>query len=285
MSILINDTLHGDLSHIFRRLLTNILTHSRQSNILKSAPKARKSLSPAQVALLKLRTRAAAPEFLCEKESVRVCKLHEYKAIALSLAHSFEDDPVALYFVNMRDTASWSAERKWALHITIMEAVVRWHLLDGMVTTIGDNYGCVALWMPPNAPADSLTTFIRSGLWKLHWQLSSEGRRRWFSYFMPTLHDVKHNVLKERDDDSWYLVYLGTRPEARRKGYARAVIEDVAERCDAEGRAMYLESSKPTNVPIYEKFGFDTRTRLDMPLEDGDVVPLEIMVREPQKRD
>ena len=230
----------------------------------------------------KLSAQLALPEIFSEKETVRVCQLHEYKEIALSLAISFWDDPVARYFLDTSDTTNWSTKQKWNLHVSLMEAMVCMHIIDGMVTTIGDNYGCVALWMPPGADGDSFATLLRSGMWKLHFQLSRIGRDRWFNYFFPELHHVKHHTLQERDDDSWYLVYLGTRPEARRKGYARRVLEDIMTRADREGRAVYLESSKAMNVPIYEKFGFEKRERMEMPEADGSIIPLEIMVREPQ---
>jgi len=267
-----------EVTVILRRLLVKVIKNKRS---LLSA-QSQKTITSSSLAAIKRKMSIQYPELYSEKETVRVCQLSEYKAIAYSLARSFEDDPVALYFTEISDTASWTTEQRWNLHLTIMEAVVYMHLLDGMVTTIGDDYGCVALWMPPGANADSLSTSLRSGMWKLRFLMSKMGRDRWFKYFMPTLHDIKHETLGARDDDAWYLVYLGTRPEARRKGYARAVIEDVSNRADAEHRPMYLESSKAMNVPIYRKFGFEQRTKMEMPLEDGTVVPLEIMVREPQ---
>jgi ribosomal protein S18 acetylase RimI-like enzyme len=227
-----------------------------------------------------------------DPSQVRVCQLHEYKAIARSLAASFADDPVALYFVDTPDTASWPAARKWAVHLALMEAVVYMHLLDGLVTTCGADYGAVALWLPPGRDADSLSTFLRSGLWRLRWggwlgagaaALPADARDRFFRTFTPLLHDTKRRVLGgARDADSWYLVYLGTRPGARRMGHARALVEQVTARADAEGKACYLESSKEMNVDIYRKFGFEPRDRvvLEQPAGRPDV-PLEIMVREP----
>jgi ribosomal protein S18 acetylase RimI-like enzyme len=227
-----------------------------------------------------------------DSSQVRVCQLHEYKAIARSLAASFADDPVALYFVDTPDTAGWSPARKWALHLALMEVVVYMHLLDGLVTTCGADYGAVALWLPPGRDADSLSTFLRSGLWRLRWggwlgagaaALPADARDRFFRTFTPLLHDTKRRVLGDaRDADSWYLVYLGTRPGARRMGHARALVEHVTARADAERKACYLESSKEMNVDIYRKFGFEPRDRvvLEQPAGRPDV-PLEIMVREP----
>jgi ribosomal protein S18 acetylase RimI-like enzyme len=215
-------------------------------------------------------------------QDVRVCSLSEYKEVALSLAIAFADDPCAMFFINTADRKHWTAEQKWALHLEIMEYVVYAHMLDGVVTTVGENYGAVALWMPPGKDTDSHLTTFRSGLWRLHYRLSKIGHRRWFNDFMPLLHDTKHHVLGDRDSDSWYLVYLGTKPDARRKGLARALIEDVTSKADLDGLPVYLESSKESNVQIYEKFGFEERTKIWMGgKENSDSVPLNIMVREP----
>ena len=46
--------------------------------------------------------------------------------------------------------------------------------------------------------------------------MSAEGRRRYWEELMPLLHDVKREVLgPRRDRDSYYLVYLGTKPSGR----------------------------------------------------------------------
>jgi len=78
----------------------------------------------------------------------------------------------------------------------------------------------------------------------------------------------------------WYLVYIGTRPSGRGKGYARKVIEYVTGIADAAGRACYLESSNEVNRIIYGKLGFERRkiVYLQRAVEH---VELDIMVREP----
>lgn len=44
---------------------------------------------------------------------------------------------------------------------------------------------------------------------------------------IPLLHDAKADIMGERDDDSYYLDYIGTKPNARRKGYASKLIMDM----------------------------------------------------------
>ncbi len=135
--------------------------------------------------------------------------------------------------------------------------------------------------MPPSKNMDDMYTIFRSGMWRLNYLLSKEGRHRFFTEFLPLLGDTKLQIMAERDDDSWYLVYLGTRPSGRGKGYARAVIEYVSKMADAEGRACYLESSNLVNRKIYGKMGFELRKNIYLQRAEENV-ELDIMVREPR---
>jgi len=127
---------------------------------------------------------------------------------------------------------------------------------------------------------DDLYTIIRSGLWRLNYQLCTEGRTRFFTEFFPLLHETKATVLGDRDNDSWYLVYVGTRPSARGKGYCRKIIEAVTDIADESGAACYLESSNDVNPIIYGKMGFEKVCKIEFKRAEKDVC-LDIMVREP----
>ncbi|KAJ9644752.1 hypothetical protein H2199_003716 [Coniosporium tulheliwenetii] len=213
-------------------------------------------------------------------DGVRVISIDEYKEAARCLAEAFEHDDVARYFVDTPDRAHWTAKQKWDLHVSIMEYVTYAHCLKGLVTTVGPNYGAVALWMPPGKNMDDLYTIFRSGLWRLNYKLSAEGKKRFFTEFLPLLHDTKHSILGHRDDSAWYLVYIGTRPCSTGKGYARKLIENVTRTADREARACYLESSNDVNPKIYQKFGFEVKRKIHLQrAEKG--VELDIMVREP----
>ena len=79
--------------------------------------------------------------------------------------------------------------------------------------------------MPPGENLDDFCTMLWSGMLSLNWKLSKEGKKRFFTEFLPLLHDTKLEVLGKDDDNSWYLVYIGTKPGSRGKGYAKALIE------------------------------------------------------------
>jgi len=214
-------------------------------------------------------------------EEVRVIGISEYEQAAQSLAEAFAVDEVARYFIDTPDMEGYSEEYKHKLHCSILRYVTAAHCYNGIVTTIGPDYDAVALWMPPGKNMDDIWTILRSGMWRLWYKLSSEGKKRFYNEFLPLLHETKHKVMGSRDDDSYYLVYLGSKPSARGKGYARKLIEHMTERADAEGRATYLESSAESNLGYYVKYGFEQKC--DIQLERGEEpVKLHIMVREPQ---
>ena len=150
--------------------------------------------------------------------------------------------------------------------------------------TIGDYAArpLMSLRMPPGANMDDMLTAFRSGLWRLRYQLCREGHKRFFDEFMPLLQDTKSSVMGERDNDSWYLVYLGTKSSARGKGYARKVIEHVSRIANRNGKAMYLESSHRANEGFYGRMGFVERREIHMHAKGDKKVRLCIMVREPQ---
>jgi predicted N-acetyltransferase YhbS len=63
----------------------------------------------------------------------------------------------------------------------------------------------------------------------------------------------------------WYLAVLGTEPARQGQGIASGLMGPVLERCDKEGTAAYLESSKDSNIPYYERHGFQVTGEIQLP--------------------
>ena len=76
--------------------------------------------------------------------TIRRLKASEIDQAAECLADAFRDDELALYFTHTPDRKPTSDIRK--LHFTIMKCIVKAHVQCGLVTVIGENYDCVALW-------------------------------------------------------------------------------------------------------------------------------------------
>lgn len=104
--------------------------------------------------------------------------------------------------------------------------------------------------MPPGKNMDDWWTIIRSGMWRLLYKLSREGKTRFYNEFLPLLHDTKHDVMGARDNDSWYLVYIGSKPSARGKGYARKLIEHGASLVSLKSPLSYLASTSSTFLGV-----------------------------------
>jgi GNAT superfamily N-acetyltransferase len=199
-----------------------------------------------------------SPPSISEDE-VRVLSPSEYIPAAATLAAAFANDDIVRYPIDTPDNAEMTDAQRYELHQTAMEYLVYAHCLNGLVLTIGPSYACVALWLPPKMNIDDWYTIIRSGMWRLKFQLSPIGRERFFTEFLPLLGRTKAEVMGDRDNDSWYLNYVGTRAEARGKGYARTLVRYVTDMADREGKACYLESSHESNARLYGGLGFEIK--------------------------
>ncbi|KAL8930940.1 MAG: hypothetical protein Q9208_000041 [Pyrenodesmia sp. 3 TL-2023] len=178
-----------------------------------------------------------------QEHGVRVVPNKEHRAAADCLAEAFRDDDVAKYFVRTPDTQTWSDSKRWEMHLRIMRSLVLAHCYKGLALTVGPHHEAVALWMPPGKTLEDRLTMFRSGLALLNWQLSKEGNHRFTKEFIPLLHRTKSEVLGDLDNNSWYLVYIGTKPAARGKGYAKMLIEHVTRQ--VSGLALELRNGMP----------------------------------------
>jgi ribosomal protein S18 acetylase RimI-like enzyme len=55
----------------------------------------------------------------------------------------------------------------------------------------------------------------------------------------------------------WYLPLIGVDPTSQGRGYGSALLRYALEQIDRTGAPAYLESSNPSNVPLYERHGFE----------------------------
>ncbi|KAI9827151.1 MAG: hypothetical protein M1832_005287 [Thelocarpon impressellum] len=189
-------------------------------------------------------------------EHVRVVSIWECKQAADCLAQAFAEDEAIRYPIDTKDMAQYSEGYKRRLHEETMEYVTAAHIYNGLVTTVGPDFASVAIWLPPGKDIDGWLTLFRSGLWRMYYRLSKEGRKRFFAEFLPLLHDTKRDVLGRRDADSYYLA-------------------------DTEHRATYLESTGDRNTGMYaaRAFAFKKYVYLNY---GAAPIALAIMVREPQ---
>ncbi|MFJ3877765.1 GNAT family N-acetyltransferase [Streptomyces sp. NPDC090077] len=63
----------------------------------------------------------------------------------------------------------------------------------------------------------------------------------------------------------WYLALIGADPAGQGRGHGSALLRSGLAKADAAGLPVYLESSKPSNLPVYEHFGFTVLGEVELP--------------------
>jgi GNAT superfamily N-acetyltransferase len=172
--------------------------------------------------------------------------------LSRTLARAFYDDPVMVWL--LPDEKPRTAQ----LYRVFATMTRHHHLARGGVEVAcdGPDIGAAALWDPPNewqetrwAQLAMTPTFIR--VFGAH---SMRGR---------PVQELMKRVHPE--EPHWYLAAIGSDPTVRGKGFGQALMRSRLDRCDAEYCPAYLESTKPENVPYYERFGFTVTRELVLP--------------------
>lgn len=111
---------------------------------------------------------------------------------------------------------------------------------------------------------------------------NSQDRAPWTEVSrVPLFRDTVETAAKHTPQEPhWYLAVIGADPAAQGQGHGAALLRSGLAKADAAGLPAYLESTKPSNLPFYEHFGFTVREELLLP---GDGPVLWAMWREPRR--
>lgn len=176
----------------------------------------------------------------------------DVRDLSRTLARAFYDDPVMTWL--LPDDGARTA------HLARLFATMtrHHHLARGGVEVAcdGPGIGAAALWDPPN-----------------QWQETRRGQLAMTPTFLRVfgLRTMRGRVVQELmkrahpEEPHWYLAVIGSDPGVRGKGFGQALMRSRLDRCDAEYCPAYLESSKPENVPYYERFGFAVTREIHLP--------------------
>jgi GNAT superfamily N-acetyltransferase len=170
-------------------------------------------------------------------------------AIAATLARAFRDDPLICFL--LRDAATREVRMP-----RLFRLLFKLGLPHGACDVTG---GCeaVALWRPP-------------GRWEIPWWQYVTNGAEFLGIFGVggALHVTSvMDVIEKRHPHAphWYLQVLGTDPARQGKGYGGVAIRRQLASADAQGLPAYLESSKDSNIPIYQSFGFELTGEIQLP--------------------
>jgi GNAT superfamily N-acetyltransferase len=185
----------------------------------------------------------------------------DVKALSVTLGRAFFDDPVMCWMLPDANL------RRRKLHRLFAALTRHHHLARGGVEVAPDQEGIggAALWDPP-------------GQWRT---TRAEELRAMPGLFLAFGRSLQRGLAVEElmkkvhpEEPHWYLAIIGSDPDVRGKGFGNALMRSRLDRCDAERAPAYLESSKPDNVPYYQRFGFEITGEIALPDGGPKLIPM-----------
>jgi len=172
---------------------------------------------------------------------VREGKADDLASVTDALVSAFHDDPVMLYIF---DKPAGRDKKQRALFMSEAKRSLKKGALH--TTADGPAKGG-AIWMAPGQ--------WKTGGLELLGQLP-------LMFSLGTASPRALSLLSKMEkvhptEPHWYLAILGTATEYQGKGVGSALLEPILTKCDTEGIPAYLESSKDSNIPFYNRHGFE----------------------------
>jgi GNAT superfamily N-acetyltransferase len=169
--------------------------------------------------------------------------------LSQTLARAFFDDPLICFILKDEATRAAKMPRLFKL---LFKLGLPYGACD-----VTSGYEAAALWRPP-------------GQWEIPWwQYITNGAEFVGTFGFGGARHVTWvmDIIEKRHphEPHWYLQAIGTDPAKQGKGFGGVVIRRQLATADAAGMPAYLESSKETNIPIYQSFGFEVTGEIKLP--------------------
>ncbi|MDI3405021.1 GNAT family N-acetyltransferase [Streptomyces cavernicola] len=161
------------------------------------------------------------------------------EAISRTLALAFDDDPMMRWFFPEDSTREAGLRRYFHTLFT------RQYGLHGVCERTD---AAAAFWVPPEGQEKAVPD--AETVQELQDILGDRAEA-----FRTAVEAAGEHTPKE---PHWYLAVVGAAPSAHGQGHGAALLRSGLAQADAAGLPVYLESSKPDNLPFYEHFGFET---------------------------
>ncbi|MDX2406119.1 GNAT family N-acetyltransferase [Streptomyces microflavus] len=170
--------------------------------------------------------------------------------ISRTLALAFDDDPMMRWF--LPDAAS----REAALGRYFTTLFTRQYVHHGVCERTG---AAAAFWVAPEAQAKAVPDAE-----------TIEELRRILGDRADLFRDAVMTAAGHTPQEPhWSLALIGADPAAQGQGHGARLLRSGLAKADAAGQPVYLESSKASNLPVYEHFGFTVREEFRLPGDGG----------------
>lgn len=181
--------------------------------------------------------------------TARAAGRSDAEAIGAVLGRAFHDDPLISFL--LPDGAARASKGPRLFRLLFKLGLPH----GGCDMTSGAE--AAALWRPPGAWHIPAWQYLTNGAEFLG-LFGLAGARRVTSA-------MDYIEARHPKTPHWYLQAIGTDPDKQGKGYGGVVIRRHLAIADEAGNGCYLESSKASNIPIYESFGFKVTGEITLP--------------------
>lgn len=167
----------------------------------------------------------------------RVASRAEQKYVIPSLVLAFSNDPAVRWL--------FPDPHQYLTYFPQFVAAFAGSAFEQGTAYVNSDYTGAALWTAPNSDSDDGAVEAL-----LQRALSAADQPDAFAVFsqMETYHPHYPH---------WYLPLLGVDPVRQGQGQGSALLQAVLAQCDRDRLPAYLESSSPSNIPFYQRHGFD----------------------------
>lgn len=183
-----------------------------------------------------------------------------------------------------RDSISLGLRCRWGISHALF------HVAKDPSCSSPDKVLGVACWLPPHPADEHQSWYSYFGDWQL-W-LGQIRMNLWYGrgglnvkryYIWKSAQAAAQSELWTDPLGYCFCNIVTVLPEAQGKGIGKALMSEVLEKADREGRKCYLESSRrEPNVGIYERMGFKL-VREMVCHDEGEGIELFCMIREPKE--
>jgi ribosomal protein S18 acetylase RimI-like enzyme len=119
----------------------------------------------------------------------------------------------------------------------------------------------VLMMLPPDQIKITIGKMYKSGM------LAATFKMGWapFSRMMRFMDFVEKEHKAAPSSEHYYIMTVGVLPERQGKGIGKKLMAKALEIVDANHKECYLETQNKTNVPIYQKLGFEVVSDKEIP--------------------
>jgi ribosomal protein S18 acetylase RimI-like enzyme len=180
---------------------------------------------------------------------IRTATQADFETLTGVLTRAFADDPLTVWMV--RDDA-----RRSEGYRRLFAEILRFGLRSGEVLTT-DRSQAVAVWFAPGRYQLSLGSLFAlvPEMLRAFGPLST----------LPKLLSVNQVGKRHPTEPHWYLFCFGVDPASQGQGVGGALLRNALAKIDAERAPAYLETALEKNVGLYQRFGFETVDKVQVP--------------------